>query len=263
MAETPQFTTLVGALNQALGGVTPYKLAVVDPAQIEPVDKNAHYMSQRVYQQLVDNIREDGNLSSLPFCWQRPDGRLVSLSGNHRVGAARDAGVGQILVLYTDQKLAKDEQIAVQLSHNALVGQDNPQALRELWNEITRLDAKVYSGLDEGLLETMPPVQVVRIDDAPLRMEELTMWFAPAEIERAKDVLSRIGHARKHRFLADVQVFDRFFDALLDFKEARGILNTATAILALLELAEQWLEQHDEHVAGEQEHDLQGAKGKG
>src|SRR5512144_249386 len=71
---------LCGLLNDALGEVTPYKLAVEDPAQILPIDKNAHFMPKRIYDQMVQNIQRDKNLSSLPFCWKRADGRFVAIS---------------------------------------------------------------------------------------------------------------------------------------------------------------------------------------
>ena len=70
-------------LNRALDGVTPYRLALVSPADVAHVQKNAHYMPTKLYKRLVENVRHDGNLSSLPFCWRDADGKLVVLSGNH------------------------------------------------------------------------------------------------------------------------------------------------------------------------------------
>ncbi|MFN2166700.1 MAG: hypothetical protein ACK2U9_10630, partial [Anaerolineae bacterium] len=135
MADQARLQETLDTLNGMLGDFTPYKLAAVPPGEIEHVDKNAHYMPTATYRQLVDNIAQDGNLSSLPFCWRRQDGVFVALSGNHRVDAARDAGVPLMLVLYTDADLSRSQQIGIQLSHNAIFGQDNPKTLRELWRE--------------------------------------------------------------------------------------------------------------------------------
>ena len=244
MADETRLAAVVAELNAALEDVTPYRLAVVPPGEILPVDKNAHYMSKRVYDQLVANIKRDTNLSSLPFCWRRPDGQLVALSGNHRTQAAAAAGVPLILTLYTDVDLSRAQQRAIQLSHNALVGQDNPSTLRELWQEVDALELKVYSGLDEHLLETMEPINVARINEAALRFEELTLLFMASEIDRIKDVLARLGAQSKPRFAAKYEDFDRFFEALLSFKEATGIVNTATAFMALIELAEAYIAEH-------------------
>jgi hypothetical protein len=93
MADEVRIAQLLDSLNSELGGVTPYKLAAANPAELLPIDKNAHYMTKRVYDQLVANIKRDGNLSSMPFCWKRDDGKFVVLSGNHRVEGAKGAGV--------------------------------------------------------------------------------------------------------------------------------------------------------------------------
>jgi len=244
MAKETQFTDLVDKFNEALGEITPYKLAVVSPGDLEPVHKNAHYMSKRVYDRLTSNVKQDGNLSSLPFCWRRPDGSFVVLSGNHRAKVAAEAKVPLILVLYTDEKLSRSQQVAIQLSHNSLVGQDNPSLLRELWDEIDDLQYKVYSGLDENLLETMDPIDVARINEENLRFEELRILFLSSEIERIQETLTLLGTAAHPRMAARFEDFDRFFDALLDFKEAAEIMNTGTALLAMTEIIEDWLANH-------------------
>lgn len=240
-----QLPELVSQLNQALAGVTPYKLAVVPPGEIRPVEKNAHYMPKRVYDQLMENVQTDGNLSSLPFCWRKENGEFVALSGNHRTKVATDAGVPLILILYTDQNLSRSQQVAIQISHNTLVGQDNPQILRELWDEIADISYKVYSGLDEKLLDTLDNVEVARINEQSLRFEELKIMFLSTEIDHIEETLKRLGTAQRRRFAADLQTFDRFFEALLDFKEASGIINTGTALMAMTEIVEEWLKDNE------------------
>lgn len=246
MAKQAQLGELIDQLNAALGDVTPYKLAVVPPAQIEGVEKNAHYMPKRVYDQLKANIERDKNLSSLPFCWRKPDGSFVALSGNHRTRIAAEVGVPLVLLLYTDEKLSRPQQVAIQLSHNSLVGQDNPVTLRELWDEVSDLNWKVYTGLDDGLLKTIEPVAVTRITEEGLRFEELILLFLSPEIERIEATLKRLGSVSKKRMAASYADFDRFFETLLTFKEASGIVNSATAIMAMIEIVEQWIIEHHE-----------------
>jgi hypothetical protein len=87
----------------------PYKLDLVDPRVILLLDKNARYMTQEMFENLVNNIKSDGGLSSLPLCYQEKDGRLLVLSGNHRVQAAVHAGLEEILVLVIDKELTRQE----------------------------------------------------------------------------------------------------------------------------------------------------------
>lgn len=193
MAEQARLDEAVVQLNALLGDVTPYKLAVVAPGDVQHVAKNARYMPSAMYRQLVDNIKRDGNLASLPFCWRKADGVFVVLSGNHRVDAARDAGISSILVLYTDAQLSKSQAVSIQLSHNALAGADVPTVLLELWQEIDSLQDKSYAGLDEALLDNLAKASVVRIDRAGLEFEEMSLLFLSSEIERIKETLKRLG----------------------------------------------------------------------
>lgn len=208
-------------------------------------------MPKAMYDRLVGNIKSDRNLSSVPFCWRTPDGTLLCISGHHRVAAAADAGVPLILVLYTDEELSAPDRIAKQLSHNAIVGQDNPTLLRELWGAIPELHLKVYTGLDDAYLKTLQPVPITRLGEGRLLFEEIKILFLPTEIEHIKQLCEQLGTTKRARFAARLEDFDRFFELLLGFKEAKGIMNTATAILAICEIVE-------EHLAEELRHEPDG-----
>ena len=112
---------------------------------------------------------------------------------------------------------------------------------------------KVYSGLDDKLLETMDAVKVTRINEAALRFDELTILFLPMEIERIKDVLERLGAKEKPRLATRYEDFDRFFEMLLTYKEAAGIINTGTALMAMIEIIEAWIAEHNASKRDEQE----------
>lgn len=241
MAEEVRLSDAVEKLNAALGAITPYRLAVVNPGDVKHVAKNAHYMPTKVYRRLVTNIQEDGNLSSLPFCWKQDDGSFVALSGNHRVDAARDAGIGQILVLYSDAEMSREKQIAVQLSHNALVGTDNKQTLRELWEEIMVMGLKSYSGLDETSLKTLTANDLSRLKTHSLVMEDLHLLFMDYEVTRINAVIELLGKVHGVRHAAPREEWERFFEMLLTFKEAAGIINSATALLRMVEVIEEYL----------------------
>ena len=64
----------VSQLNSMLDEMNaPYKVDFVDPAEIKLLDKNARYMSQEMFQNLVDNVKNDGGLTSLPLCIKEGD----------------------------------------------------------------------------------------------------------------------------------------------------------------------------------------------
>lgn len=259
----------VDQLNDLLPAITPYKLAVVDPAKVEHVEKNAHYMPKRTFDQLVANIHEDGNLESLPFCWRRPppDGGesvFICLSGNHRLDAARAAKLEAILILYTDQDLSRSLQVAKQLAHNAITGKDNEVMLAELWREIDKVEYKIYSGLDETAFQTLSSINVANFNTSSLRFEELRLQFVPAEIARIDEIVKLLGTAGRARYVADVAAFDRFWDVTLAFKEFTNTFNSSTAFLLMIDIVEEWLHlQQLEHNAVEQTPTLVAGNGEG
>jgi hypothetical protein len=251
MVTQARIETALDDLNGLLGEITPYKLTVVDPAEVQILrgDENARYMPKKVYDRLVANIAQDTNLSSLPFLWRTAEGVFICLSGNHRVMAARDAGIPLILALYTDDDLSRGQQVAIQLSHNALAGKDDPTILRQLWREMEQLEWKSYSGLDDELLASFEPVTVDLINEARLRFEELRLLFLPPEIETIKAVLEELG---KHPALvARYEDFDAFFETLLDLKEQADVLNTATAFRYMIDIVRAWLDENAEQNEGE------------
>lgn len=252
MVEKARLEDAVRALNDALGEITPYKLAVVVPSEVGVLgpDENARYMPKKVFDQLVDNIKRDSNLSSLPFLWRKADGSFVCLSGNHRIMAAREAGIPMILALYTDQELSGEERVAIQLSHNSLVGMDDPMRLRELWDKINSIDLKAYSGLDDDLLKKYEPIDISRIGEEQLRFEELRLMFVPDEIEHITNVLDAIGSTNHPVLLGRLEDFDQFFDALLEFKQDQQIYNTATAFLRMVDIVAEWLREHSLQADG-------------
>ena len=163
-------------LNSLLKNM-PYKLDLVDPKKILLLEKNARYMSQEMFQNLVFNTKRDGALSSLPLCYREKAGLLVVLSGNHRVQAAVHAGIEQILVLIIDRELTRQEQVAIQLSHNAIEGKDDPVILKELWDEIKLIDLKMYAGLDSEIIKELERMEFISLADARPDFKQIILLF--------------------------------------------------------------------------------------
>ena len=113
------------------------RLVVVAPASLTLLKDNARFFKRETFRQLRDNIAADKRLSSVPLCYRHEDGRLEVLSGNHRVKASIEAGIPHILVLAVTEELDKSRRIAIQLSHNALVGEDDQ---RHFWANLWGTD---------------------------------------------------------------------------------------------------------------------------
>lgn len=78
------------------------------------------------------------------FEWKSQD------KGGYRSGAGK-----KITCLATDDKLTQDQKTAIQLSQNAISGQDDPATLKLLYESILDTEMKKYSGLDDKTLELL------------------------------------------------------------------------------------------------------------
>ena len=114
-------TESLDKVNDQLSATT-VRIASVRIDQCDLLEKNAPFMRAEQYQRLVSNVKRDGCLTSVPFAVRNGE-RFLILSGNHRVQAAKDAGLTEILVLYSAKELFPAQQRAIQLSHNAIAGQ--------------------------------------------------------------------------------------------------------------------------------------------
>jgi hypothetical protein len=233
----------VNSLNASLRGLMPYRLDIVDPKEIKLLDKNARYMSHEMFGTLVANIKRDGALSSIPLCYREPGGTLLALSGNHRVQAATQAGIGQILVMVIDRELTREEQVAIQLSHNAIDGKDDPLMLKQLWDEIKQIDLKLYAGLDSETIKELEKIQFTSIAETRLEYKTITLLFLPEEAEELKLMLQSLDSffSGDEHYLLSRAHYDEIFNLLLDVKDKYNIVNSPTAFMKMVELAKQAL----------------------
>jgi hypothetical protein len=232
-------------LNEKLGSLFPYHLELAAPGELKLLEKNARYMKAEQFQNLVENIKKDGNLSSLPLCYREKDGKLRVLSGNHRVMAARQAGVEQVLVLVIGEEKDTDERLAIQLSHNAIAGQDDLVILKELWESIKDVQARMYAGLDSDTLKALESIQFAAISEQRLRYKLTTFLFLPEELEDLDQLLKEtaVAFAGDAVYLANLNTYDAFFELIVRIKKKCQIKNSAAAFLKLMELARIGLEE--------------------
>lgn len=239
----------------------PYKLEVVNVGDLEFLDKNARYMTNEMFRNLVDNIKKDGGLSSVPLCWKH-DGKYRVLSGNHRCQAAMEAGITEVLVLYTDKDLSKQEQIAIELSHNAIDGKDDMAILKELWDEIDDVSLKYYAGLDDKTLEEMEKTAISALAEVKLDYKSLTFLFLPNELEKLDEAFA---HAIEHGGIQDVvyvnriQEFQKLLEAQSKVQASYDVKNSATSLMIILDI----FKKHEEDLYAGYANEDDGLKHKG
>ncbi len=226
----------------------------LDPNHIKLLAVNARFMRHEVFQRLVANIIEDGGLlGNTPFCWlyrsdEQPHEPIHTkdkqdvfevISGNHRVKAARAAGLNLIDVEVTKQYIEPERRRAIQLSQNAITGEDDPVTLKQIYEDIDNVAFRMYSGLDDKTLNLMKDVSVESLSEANLAFQTIALTFLPHEVAEIEEVWKLIKDSvagRKAHWLARWQEYDMFLDALEAAGTANGVKNTATALMVVLEV---------------------------
>lgn len=167
-----------------------FTVAIVPVSELDLLEKNARFMRAETFRRLVENVKEDGQLSQFPFCVKTAEGRYRVLSGNHRAKAAIAAGLESIPIIYTDEAMSRQQQVAVQLSHNAIAGEDDPILLKELFEELTDVREKLYAGLDDKTLGLLAKVNLPPLADVRLDFRTLTFLFLPDELDQVKEAFA-------------------------------------------------------------------------
>lgn len=222
------------------------ELVQMDPRALTLLEKNAHFMPERTFKQLVSNIERDGCLTSAPLAIERGD-KWIVLSGNHRVKASLAAGLTEIPVLRLLGDISDARQVAIQLSHNALVGEDDPNLLQELYDSLDVLEQR-YSGLTDADLGVLDDPDLQKLNVGLPSYDELIIAFLPSDLEGFQENLEQLkAKADKRPVLwAKYEHYQEFFAAFLAVKEAEKISNDGIALLAMSQLALEHIEQSRE-----------------
>lgn len=201
-------------------------------------------MTAQEMQRLVNNVRADGALTSVVLCCEEPDGTLEILSGHHRTKAATIVGLPSVTAMVITSPLTEQQKVAIQLSHNAVVGKDDKTTLAELYGALD-LTWKLYSGLTDDDVIGFKALDLAGIGAGSINYEETTILFLPEDRATVLAALKRFEkeRPRKSALLAPLEAYSAFFDAIVATKEHFNVGNAAVAMTVMAELALERLAQ--------------------
>lgn len=151
-----------------------------------------------------------------------------------------------ILVLVITETLDQSRRIAIQLSHNALVGEDDQSILANLWSKIETVKDKLYSGLDSEVTKELGEVELVNFSTPQVPAHMVTFMFTDGEKEQLSEILDMLSDAAKKSSAVHVfpgTQYEAFAKLLADVKDAEKIRDSSLAMLRLLEIGAEYLEQ--------------------
>ena len=149
---------------------------------------------------LTENLRRDGALSSAPLIY---GDRIIS--GHHRVEAAIKAGIVEADCLSIEGDVDEGRLTAIQLSHNSLSGEDDPEVLRQMLESLLPLEQAYAAVLDMEVPKPPPLRPSIGTPDTVT----VAVTFTPPDVEEIRRV-------------ADLSLFAQIepLDQMRDFLEA-------------------------------------------
>lgn len=224
------------------------ELMAIAPQTLTLLKDNARFFKRETFRQLRDNIAADKRLSSVPLCYRHEDGTLEVLSGNHRVKASMEAGLPHIVVLVITEAMEKSKRIAIQLSHNALVGEDDQSILANLWAQIDSVTDKLYSGLDSEALKELGDVELVNFSTPQVPAHMVSFMFTDGEKDHLSEILDILADAAKRStavYLCPSAQYEPFVQLIADVKHAEKIRDSSLALTRLMEIAAEYFERQN------------------
>jgi hypothetical protein len=219
---------------------TPEELKALDG---QPV--NARFMTAAQQGQLTENMKRDGAATSALLVYRDPDtGKLEILSGHHRRDSAVDAELPCPGIIITT-RLSDQRKKAIQLSHNAIVGQDDMATLAQLYAGLD-LTAKSYSGLDDSVVGNLAKIQLAGLG-LSIKYQEMNLFFLSEDAGVVAEAMDRIDKAaRKHQaYVARCADWEEFFALMVRAKAKFQVFNSGIAFRMLIDLCMAELDRLD------------------
>jgi len=216
-------------------------VAKVDVSLIREQDKNAHLMKPEMFRQLSENIKKRGGLESLPFCALTD--KVEMISGHHRLRAAKEAGLKEIIVLLDTTGLTRSQIAAKQLAHNAINGFDDPSMLKEIAKMITDVDDMIESFIGKDILgEPLAELEKLLSPTLDFDWKQIQFVFIPHQLKNLELFVEKTGGSFDFVGAAHVEQYEKLMDSLQKYQNFKNVKNLGTAINAMIEAANREME---------------------
>ena len=205
---------------------------------------NAHYMPSAMLDRLAANMKRDGGATSAVLLVRvkgKGDHGWIVASGNHRVKAARKAGLKGLPSVRIVEEIDEDRMKALQLSHNRLVGADNAAEVAEIYASIADAAEREATGFDDQSLALLLN-ESIGIGSVPApEFQPVQFLFLPDEKEKAAAAFEQAASMLPddHEFwVACRSQVTRFSQVLEEVGQAHNAKNMVLQLMLVLSLAE-------------------------
>ena len=199
-------------------------IAKVQLDKVREQDINARIMKKEMQDQLTANIKNRGQLESLPLLVEK-DGVLEIISGHHRIKSARAAGMKEIIAIIDVSGLSRSKIASKQLAHNAISGFDDPSILREICKMLDDVDDMLESFIGKDIMEE-PLEQYDKLLSPAVHFDfkNITFSFLPHQVKDMDALVKNLESSAPEIIgVAPYEQCKQFIEALADGGVACGL----------------------------------------
>lgn len=241
------WTSNFARIRQLPAGLEPVAISIDD---LREQDINAHMMEPRMFDQLVANIKKRGSLESLPYCAQ-PNGvgPIEIVSGHHRVRAAKASGLKTIHVLLDRALKTRSLIVSKQLAHNALVGTDDKDVIKQLLKRIDTPDDLLATGLPQELLgQTESDAIQLFTPTIDMKWKTVSFAFLPHQLENLEKLFDSMDESQDLVVAALEEQWTVFLAAVSKVGRIKKVLAGGMIVSMLTDLALAEIAKSDEEA---------------
>ena len=211
-------------------------IAKVPLDKVREQDINARIMKKEMQDQLTANIKNRGQLESLPLLVEK-DGVLEIISGHHRIKSARAAELKEIVAIIDVSGLSRSKIAAKQLAHNAISGFDDQDVLTEICKMLDDVDDMLESFIGKDILEE-PLEQYDKLLSPAVQFDfkNITFSFLPHQVRDMDALVKNLESSAPEIIgVAPYEQCKHFIEALARYQKFSDIRNVGAAIHSMIE----------------------------
>ncbi len=211
-------------------------IAKVSIDHVREQDINARIMKKEMQDQLTTNIKNRGQLESLPYLVEK-DGVLEIVSGHHRIKSARAAGLKELIVIIDVSGLSRSKIAAKQLAHNAISGFDDQDVLKEICKMLDDVDDMLESFVGKDVLKE-PLEQYDKLFSPAVQFDfkNVTFSFLPHQVKDMDALVKNLESSAPEIIgVAPYEQCKRFIETLARYQKFSDIRNVGAAIHSMIE----------------------------
>ena len=212
-------------------------IAKVPIDKVKEQDINARIMKKEMQDQLTANIKNRGQLESLPLLVEK-DGVLEIISGHHRIKSARAAGLKEFIAIIDVSGLSRSKIASKQLAHNALSGFDDESTLKEICKMLDSVDDMLESYIGKEILEE-PLQEYDKLLSPAVQFDfkNVVFSFLPHQLKDFDKLVKTLETSAAEVIgVAPYEQCQHFIEALSKYQKFSDIRNIGAAIHSMIEV---------------------------